>query len=377
MNFNRVRTAPAIVALILLAGSFGCAGAQSAPSSYRYGEMFADGESGDDYDRDSIPDVEDMSGFASGTRGDMIAVESRAMPGRGGSDSEVQEEFEASYDMDDAEPPPEPSRRMSRRERRQSAPEPVQAAPPAPPMVQTVPTGGSTSTSTESSGAEHAASLMDQQLLAEANTTPTPSKTGPSNQAQRQKNRQTATDAQGQGPLLIYEAQLSLAVHEVREKIDEIIAITDEVGGFISTQDDNSIVVRIPAAHFRDSLERIEGVGDVLSRRVSAQDVSDQVRDVRIRLRNAIQMRDRMAELLERAQTVPDSLTIERELERLTQQIELLRGQLQSLQDRIAYSTITVRFQAVRTDHDVPRERFRLPFPWLNELGLANLLELR
>jgi hypothetical protein len=110
---------------------------------------------------------------------------------------------------------------------------------------------------------------------------------------------------------------------------------------------------------------------------VSALDVSDEVRDVRIRLRNAVEMRDRLAELLARAETVPDSLTIERELERLTQTIEQLRGVLRGLEDRITYSTITVRFQPIRVDQQVPRERFRLPFPWLDELGLVNLLRLQ
>lgn len=190
-----------------------------------------------------------------------------------------------------------------------------------------------------------------------------------------ESDQQAVIDAPG-GPLLIYEAHLNLAVHEVRERIDQVVEVADDVGGFLQSQDDTSVVIRIPARRFREALGRVEALGDVLSRRVSAQDVSDQVRDVRIRLRNAIQMRDRLAELLERAQTVPDSLTIERELERLTQSIELLRGQLRSLEDRIAYSTITVRFQAVRVDQEVPRERFRLPFPWLDELGLVNLLRL-
>ncbi len=201
-------------------------------------------------------------------------------------------------------------------------------------------------------------------------TTPTPSG------EQGQQGTQAVRDAGTSGPLLIYEAELNLAVHEVRERIDQVVEITDDVGGFLQSQDDTSVVIRVPATRFREALSRVEALGDVLGRRVSAQDVSDQVRDTRIRLRNAIQMRDRLAELLERAETVPDSLTIERELERLTQTIELLRGQLRSLEDRIAYSTITVRFEAVREDLQVPHERFSLPFPWLNELGLVHLLRL-
>lgn len=215
-------------------------------------------------------------------------------------------------------------------------------------------------------------------LYAEAATTTPEAGANPPGQegaAAGEGDQQAVADAPG-GPLLIYEAQLNLAVHEVRERIDQVVEVADEVGGFLQAQDDTSVIIRVPARRFREALGQVEALGDVLSRQVSAQDVSDQVRDVRIRLRNAIQMRDRLAELLERAQTVPDSLTIERELERLTQSIELLRGQLRALEDRVAYSTITVRFQAVRVDQEVVRERFRLPFPWLDELGLVNLLRL-
>lgn len=214
-------------------------------------------------------------------------------------------------------------------------------------------------------------------LIAEA--TPEENSTPPAAQAGSDADppdEQAVSDTPGSGPLLIYTADLNLAVHEVREKIDAAIAISDEVGGFLQAQNDTSVIIRVPAARFRDALSRVEALGDVLHRRVAAQDVSEQVRDIRIRLQNAVQMRDRLAELLERAETVPESLTIERELERLTQTIEQLRGQLRSFDDQIAYSTITIRFAAIRVDSEVPRERFRLPFPWLNELGLVNLLRL-
>lgn len=183
-------------------------------------------------------------------------------------------------------------------------------------------------------------------------------------------------DAPGTGTFLIYEAQVNLAVHEVRDRMEKVVSIADESEGFLQSQDDTTVIIRVPATRFREALTKIEALGDVLHRRVSAQDVSDQLRDVRIRLRNAIEMRDRLAELLSRAQTVPDSLTIEQELDRLTQQIEQMRGQLQSLEDRVAFSTITVQFQAVQENQEVPRELFRLPFPWLEELGLVNLLRL-
>lgn len=178
------------------------------------------------------------------------------------------------------------------------------------------------------------------------------------------------------GPSLIYQAQVNLAAHEVRERMARVIEIAEQQGGFLAAQDDTSVVIRVPRRRFRQALEQVVTQGDLLRRQISAEDVSDEERDLRIRLQSAVEMRDRLADLLERAETVPESLTIEQELERITVTIEQHRGQLRVMQDRVAFSTITVRFQPVRQDQEVPRERFSLPFPWLNDLGLQNLMRL-
>lgn len=185
----------------------------------------------------------------------------------------------------------------------------------------------------------------------------------------------TATDATPTGPLLIYEAQLYLAVFKVQENLKAVATVAREAGGYLSQQTDSSIVIRIPAAKFTPLLEEIEKLGDVLHRQVQARDVSEEFRDVQIRLRNAMQVRDRLAELLTRAQKVEESLQIERELERLTGEIERLKGRMQFLQDRIAFSTITVNFQP-KEQEQLNNNLFRLPFDWLDALGLQRLLSL-
>lgn len=186
----------------------------------------------------------------------------------------------------------------------------------------------------------------------------------------------TATDASpGGGPLLIYEAQLYLAVYKVEENLKAVAKVGTDIGGFLSRQDDRSIVIRVPAAKFHEAVTAIEALGDVLHRQMQATDVSEEFRDVEIRIRNAMQVRDRLADLLTRATKVEESLQIERELERLTGEIERLKGRMRFLQDRIAYSTITVSFQPKEQER-IDNSAFRLPFPWLDSLGLQRLLSL-
>jgi hypothetical protein len=95
-----------------------------------------------------------------------------------------------------------------------------------------------------------------------------------------------------------------------------------------------------------------------------------------VRLRNSRAVRDRLAELLARATTVEDSLKIEAQLGRVTEEIEHLAGELELLGSRVAYSKITVLFQARHTEQ-VHEDVMRLPFPWLKTLGLPKLLDLQ
>jgi hypothetical protein len=87
-------------------------------------------------------------------------------------------------------------------------------------------------------------------------------------------------------------------------------------------------------------------------------------------------MRERLERLLARADAVEDALAIERELQRLTDVIELLKGRQRYLTDQIRFSTITIVFQALSTEPTGP-DGFTLPFDWLGELGLSNLMRLQ
>ena len=213
-----------------------------------------------------------------------------------------------------------------------------------------------------------------QVVVAQATTPAQPAGGGTGGQARAQ----TATDAvDPNGPLLIYEAELDLAVNEIRQRQAEAIALVREMRGFIARQDDTSIVLRVPAARFNEALAALERIGDVLHRTVQSHDVTEEFHDTEIRLRNALAIRDRLQQLLERAGNVQDSLVVERELERITMSIEQMRGRLRFLSDRIAFSTITIRFSGRPTESLGPASgQFRLPFPWLDQLGLSNLLDL-
>lgn len=180
------------------------------------------------------------------------------------------------------------------------------------------------------------------------------------------------TQEETKGQLLIYTGSVVLAIYDVASIQERAVALVDEMEGYVAHRSNERLVVRVPAALFRETLDELSALGDVLDLSWQAQDVSEEVRDLDIRLRNARELRNRLETLLERAESVEDALKIETELERITLEIERIRGQLLRFEDRIAYSTIEVVFQPRQTE-EVPDDEFLLPFRWLNQLGLQSL----
>ena len=190
-----------------------------------------------------------------------------------------------------------------------------------------------------------------------------------------------ATDPAGPSPLpaagerlLIYSGRFSVAVPSVEEAIEGARRMSDRLGGWVQALRDDTIVIRVPAARWEESLAGLRDLGRILSRAIEAQDVTEEVVDLHLRLRNAQVLRKRLEELLAQAETVEVTLKVETELNRIRTEIERLEGRLQKLSDRVAFSTLTIGFVPVQ---QAPTRLQALPFPWLRELGLEGLLGLR
>lgn len=189
--------------------------------------------------------------------------------------------------------------------------------------------------------------------------------------------QEVAQDVVPIGQILIYTATLHMAVFEVDKTLDSIQELARSLGGFLSHRADRRITIRVPAGKFDEAMIKLVTHGDVLHRNVEVKDVTEQYLDLSLRLKNARQVRDRIAQLLADAKNVEDSLRVEQELGRLSAEIERLEGQLNYLRDRARYSTITVMLEPVRTVEIGGSRAFTLPFPWLRDLGLGRLMNLQ
>ncbi|MBL8682591.1 MAG: DUF4349 domain-containing protein [Myxococcales bacterium] len=184
--------------------------------------------------------------------------------------------------------------------------------------------------------------------------------------------------------LLIYNAQIVAQVDHVPAGIDQIIEAATAVGGFLAARTDTSVTVRVPVARFRESLGRVEALSTVLNRNVQAEDVTEQFHDLEVRLNNLRSVQTRLQQFLARASNVTEALSVERELERVGQQIDEIEGRMRFLSNRAAFSTITVTLMARPQANGLPARpstptfdpvpETSLPFEVLEQLGLPRLL---
>lgn len=206
---------------------------------------------------------------------------------------------------------------------------------------------------------------------------PPPPPPQPGGQAPPTKQEKREQQASANGPhergMLIYTAKITMSVYQVEQGLGKVEDIAKSMGGYLSLRHDRDVTVRVPRDRFESALAAIDKIGDVLHRDVQAQDVTDEFVDLEIRIKNGHAMQTRLKALLDKA-PVKEAIEIEKELKRVTEELELLEGKMKLLSAQIAYSTITVTFEPRQSA--VATSKVQLPFPWLSALGLPSLLRL-
>lgn len=171
----------------------------------------------------------------------------------------------------------------------------------------------------------------------------------------------------------IYRASVDLLVGSVKDSLNGFVTEVEKSGGYLERRDNASITVRVPVDQFWSTLDKLKAMGTVLSESQSAEDVTQQYRDLELRMQTAETSRTRLLALLEKATDTKALLEIENEVRRLTEEIETMRATLKNLAQLVAYSTINATFRAAVPEQPRPRNSANR-FPWLDRVGPEPML---
>jgi len=180
---------------------------------------------------------------------------------------------------------------------------------------------------------------------------------------------------------IIKNADVRLQVKDTNVAVNRATQIISDLGGYIISsriwyQDyfgNNlmyaSITIGIPVDEFEHALTRLRELAvKVLDETASGEDVTDQYVDLQSQLTNLEATRARIQEFLQDAKTVDEALRINQELANIESQIEQIKGRMNFISDRSAFSTITINFEPefpvlTATPTSTPRAT-ATPIPW-------------
>ena len=172
---------------------------------------------------------------------------------------------------------------------------------------------------------------------------------------------------QSQERLVIKNADLRIVVQDPAGAQDEISNLAASMGGFVVSSNlyqtmtaaglevpTGSITIRVPAERLQEALDSIEGLAlRVESSSESGQDVTAQYTDLQSRLRNLEDAEELLREIMDAAEDTEDVLTAFYQLNTITEQIEVLKGQIQYYEESAAMSAVSVSLIASAADQPI------------------------
>jgi len=166
------------------------------------------------------------------------------------------------------------------------------------------------------------------------------------------------------GSKIIRTGSLQLEVTDVTAAINSGRSAIQGMGGYIGASqqynDGESIVAtisyRVPSDRWEDALAALRALGTEVGEQTDTADVTGQIVDLDARIRNLRASESALVKHLSDSAKVADILEIESRLSEVRGQIEQLTAQKASLDDQVAYATLTVTYgvevQAVRQAAD-------------------------
>jgi hypothetical protein len=170
---------------------------------------------------------------------------------------------------------------------------------------------------------------------------------------------------------LIRTFDMQIETKEFDDVLSGIQAKVQELGGYIeqSSLDSGSayyssynrysnMTVRIPSSKLDGFIQGVKDTANVTYISESTEDITLRYVDVESRKIALETERDRLLELLEKAETVEDIITIEGRLSEVRYQLESYASQLRTMDNQVDYSTVHINIHEVQRETNVEPKTF-------------------
>lgn len=159
---------------------------------------------------------------------------------------------------------------------------------------------------------------------------------------------------------IIKNGNLRIQVGDIKKAQDQVSSIVKSNKAYIQKEEfqnnDNEenidLTIRVPHQNFDALVNSFsDGVGSVLSKNISSDDVTEEYTDVSIKLTNKKIYLEKYRDMLKSAKTTKDILEIQENIRELEDEIDVSEGRLRFIDDRVNYSTLNLSLykEKVRT----------------------------
>jgi len=155
---------------------------------------------------------------------------------------------------------------------------------------------------------------------------------------------------------MIYRANIELETMEFDEAMDAINNLVKGCSGYFQEQDLANystgyryarLVIRVPSERFADFCNQVGNVCHTVRMNTTQENISESYYDVESRLNTAKTKLERLQELLSRADTMADIITIEDAIADTEQTIDYLSGTLRGYDNLVDYATVRIDLDEV------------------------------
>ena len=152
---------------------------------------------------------------------------------------------------------------------------------------------------------------------------------------------------------IVKNATLNAEVKDYKAFSQQLNEKVKRYGGYVSQEEQsqsdyqvqNSVVIKVPVDQFESAVDDItKDVAKLNEKHISSEDVTTQLIDSKSRLEAKKQVRLRYLDLLKQAKNMGEILTVQKEINDIQEDIELVNGRINSLSHESAMSTINLTF---------------------------------
>lgn len=180
------------------------------------------------------------------------------------------------------------------------------------------------------------------------------------------------------GRKIVRSASVSLGVEDVAAAVQEVETIASSAGGFVSESSvfvdsppepldgdsappkrtqSASVTIRVPSSAYPTVMRQLRGLaGELESESSTTSDVSEEFADLEARLRNLEATEARYLQMLEKAETIPDILTLQDRINAVRLEIERIQGRINLLNDLTDLATIVVQLRPLALAVEQPSQ---------------------